>query len=69
MRSQLGWPVEYDSKQRGYFYSGPVEGFPSVPMSEAEILSLLIAREAMAQYKGTPFHAAVEAALHKENAP
>jgi predicted DNA-binding transcriptional regulator YafY len=65
MRSQLGWPVEYDGKQRGYFYSGPVEGFPSVPMSEAEILSLLIAREAMAQYKGTPFQAQIEGAVRK----
>jgi proteasome accessory factor B len=65
IRDQLGWPIEYDGTRRGYFYSGPVEGFPNVPMSETEVLSLLIAREAMAQYKGTPFHAAAEAALQK----
>jgi predicted DNA-binding transcriptional regulator YafY len=65
MRNQLGWPVEYDSTRHGYFYSGPVDGFPNLPMSEAELFSLLIAREALAQYKGTPFQAPIEAALRK----
>lgn len=65
IRDQLKWPLEYDNVRRGYFYSGPVDGFPNVPVSEAELFSLLIAREAMAQYKGTPFQAQIEAALRK----
>jgi predicted DNA-binding transcriptional regulator YafY len=65
MRDQLGWPVEYDGTRRGYFYSGPVEGITNVPVSDAELFSLLIAREAMAQYKGTPFQAQIEGALRK----
>ena len=65
IRDQLKWPIEYDNVRRGYFYSGPVDGFPNVPVSEAELFALLIASEAMAQYKGTPFQAQIEAALRK----
>ncbi len=68
MRDQLGWPVEYDGARRGYYFSGPVNGFPNVPVSEAELFSLLIAREAMAQYKGTPFQAQIEGAYRKLSA-
>jgi len=65
MRDRLGCPIEYDSQRRGYFFSGPVDGFPNVPVTEAELLALFIAREAMAQYKGTPFQGPIEAALDK----
>jgi hypothetical protein len=35
------------------------------PVSESELFALLIAREAIAQYKGTPFQSPIEEALRK----
>ena len=65
MRTRLEWPIEYDAARRGYFFSGPVAGFANAPVNESELFALLIARDAMAQYEGTPFQSPIEAALRK----
>jgi len=69
IRTRLEWPIEYDAVRRGYFFSGPVAGFGNAPVSESELFALLIAREAMAQYEGTPFQLPIEAALRKLTGP
>ena len=55
MKYRLDLPVEYDSRRYGFYYTRKVEQFPSLPMTEAEIFSLLVAHKAIAQYRGTPF--------------
>jgi predicted DNA-binding transcriptional regulator YafY len=65
IRDEMAWPIEYDAKRRGYFLTGPVPGFSGAPVTEAELFALLIAREAMTQYAGTPYHSTIEAALRK----
>ena len=65
MRTRFEWPIEYDAAQRGYFFSRPVAGFANAQVSESELFALLIARDAMAQYKGTPFQSPIEEALRK----
>lgn len=55
MRDSLRLPIEYDSRRYGYYYTKPVDQFPSVPVTEAEIFALLVAHKAIAQYQGTPF--------------
>ena len=55
MRDRLDLPIEFDPKRNGYYYTKPVDQFPQVPFSEAEVFALLVAHKAIAQYKGTPF--------------
>ncbi len=55
MRDRLNLPIEFNTQRNGFFYTEPVEQFPQVPFSEAEIFALLVAHKAVAQYRGTPF--------------
>ena len=65
MRYRLKLPIEYDPLRWGYYYSRPVDQFPSLPMTEREVFALLIADKAIAQYHGTPWHRPLEAAFRK----
>ena len=55
MKCRLKLPIEFDSRKNGYFYSKPVNQFPQLPFTEAEVFAMLVAHKAIAQYRGTPF--------------
>ena len=55
MRDRLNLPIEFNPHRNGYYYTEPVEQFPQLPFSEAEVFALLVAHKAVAQYRGTPF--------------
>ncbi len=65
MRDRLNLPIEYDQLQFGFFYSEPVTNFPSIEVSEGEIVALFVAQKALAQYKGTSFEKPLHAAFRK----
>jgi predicted DNA-binding transcriptional regulator YafY len=65
MRYRLNLPIEYDSRRNGYYYTSPVEQFPGVAVTEAELFSLLVAHKAIAQYHGTPFERPLDTAFRK----
>ena len=65
MRDQLELPIEFDAQRNGFFYSKPVEEFPWVAVTEAEVFALLVAHKAIAQYQGTPFQQPLETAFRK----
>jgi proteasome accessory factor B len=65
MKFRLDLPIEYDAHRYGYYYSKPVDQFPSVPVTEAEVFALLVAHKAIAQYHGTPFEQPLQAAFRK----
>ena len=65
MRDQLGLPVDWDAQINGYRYTGHVDGFPTVQVSEGELFALLVAQKALEPYKGTPFQEPLESALKK----
>lgn len=65
MRDQLGLPIEWDAQSNGYRYTGFVDGFPTMQVSESELFALLVAQKALKPYEGTPFHAPLESALQK----
>lgn len=65
MRDQLGLPIEYDPDEYGYYYTQAVNNFPTVQVSEGELVALFVAEKAMAQYRGTPFEAPLHAAFEK----
>ena len=65
MKDRLNLPVEYNSQRYGYFYSKPVEQFPGVAVTEADVFALLVAHKAISQYRGTPFQKPLEVAFQK----
>ena len=65
MRDRLNLPIEFNPHRNGYYYTEPVEQFPQLPFSEAEVFALLIAHKAVAQYRGTPFEHPLALAFKK----
>jgi len=65
MRDRLDLPIEYDVGIQAYRYTHPVNSFPTVQVTEGELLALLVAQRALEQYRGTPFHRQLEIAFEK----
>jgi proteasome accessory factor B len=65
MRDRLDLPIEYDQGIQAYRYTHPVNAFPTVHVTEGELLALLVAQRALEQYRGTPFHRQLEIAFGK----
>lgn len=65
MRDRLDLPIEFDPRLNAYRYTSPVNAFPTVNVTEGELLALLVAQRALEQYRGTPFHRQLEVAFGK----
>jgi proteasome accessory factor B len=65
MRDRLGLPIEYDQLQFGFYYTEPVTNFPSIEVSQGEIIALFVARKALEQYRGTSFERSLRTAFQK----
>jgi predicted DNA-binding transcriptional regulator YafY len=65
MRDQMDLPIEYDAGRHGFFYSREVAAFPTVQVTEGELVALAVAQKALEQYRGTPFERPLEAAFQK----
>lgn len=65
MKYRMGLPIDFDKKENGYVYTEPVERFPEMPMTEAEVFALFVASKAIEQYKGTPFQRLIETAFRR----
>lgn len=65
MRDQLSLPLEYDRVKYGYHYTEAVQQFPTVQVSDGELVALLIAQKAVEQYRGTAFEKPLHTAFTK----
>jgi len=65
MRDRMDLPVEYDSSRRGYFYNGSVGSFPTLQITEGELIAMLVAEKALQQYRGTNFEKPLVSAFKK----
>jgi proteasome accessory factor B len=65
MRDRLGLPIEYHPSRFGFHYTAPVDAFPTMQISEGELVALLVAEKALHQHRGTPFEKPLLAALRK----
>jgi predicted DNA-binding transcriptional regulator YafY len=65
MRDRLNLPIAYNGERKGYEFTQPVESFPMVELSEAELISVFVAQKALMQYKGTPFEHPLRSAFNK----
>ena len=68
MRDRLDLPVEYDETRFGYCYTQEVGTFPSLQISEGELVALLVAEKALQQYRGTSFEKPLTSAFRKISA-
>lgn len=53
MRDQLRLPIEYVAAERGWHYSEPHVGLTAVELTEADLVTLLLAEKLARQYRGT----------------
>src|ERR1039457_4926316 len=65
MRDRLELPIEYNGSRFGYFYAESVKAFPTLQITEGEILALVVAEKALQQYRGTCFEGPLLSALKK----
>ena len=65
MRDRLNLPVEFDVGRNGYRYTGEVSSFPTMQITEGEIVALVVAEKALQQYRGTSFEKPLLSAIQK----
>ncbi len=49
-------PIEYDASRKGYFYSDETYDLPSIKLTEADILTLLVIDRTLSTYRNSPFY-------------
>ncbi len=65
MRDQMGLPIDYDPAGHGYHYTRKVVQFPTMKISEGELVALSVARKALAHYRGTNYEKPLRDAFEK----
>ena len=65
MRDRLELPIAYDGSRFGYHYTGEVTSFPTMHITEGELVALVIAEKALEQYRGTQFEKPLLSAIRK----
>lgn len=65
MRDRMELPIEYRAELNGYVYTEEVSAFPTMQITEGELVALLIAEKALQQYRGTNFEKPLVSAFKK----
>jgi predicted DNA-binding transcriptional regulator YafY len=65
MRDRLQLPIEYSPQKFGYHYTAEVTSFPTMHITEGELVALVIAEKALEQYRGTQFEKPLLSAIRK----
>ena len=53
LRDSLGAPLDYNRNRRGFYYTRPDYQFPSIAISEGELLGVFLGSQLLRQYRGT----------------
>src|SRR5206468_3650812 len=65
MRDRLQLPIEYNGSRFGFYYTAEVKVFPTLQITEGELVALVVAEKALQQYRGTSFEKPLLSALRK----
>jgi proteasome accessory factor B len=65
MRDRMELPLEYSARHRGFHYTEEVSSFPTLQITEGELIALLVAEKALQQYRGTTFEKPLLSAFRK----
>ena len=62
---RLKMPLHYDFYRNGWHYTQQVSAFPSLQITEGEVVALVMAEKALKQYRGTTFEKPLLSAIQK----
>ena len=65
LRDRMGAPIAYDRENDRYYLTESSWFLPQVTLTEGELFALLIARQSVAQYRGTPVEKTLESIFNK----
>lgn len=65
MKDRMALPIEWDGSRNGYYYREDVHAFPSLQITEGELMALVVAEKALQQYRGTSFERPLLSAIQK----
>lgn len=65
MRDRLKLPIEYNFFRQGFCYTEEVNAFPTMQITEGEVVALIVAEKALQQYRGTSFEKPLLSAIKK----
>lgn len=65
MRDRLNLPVEFNRVRNGFYYSSEISAFPTMQITEGELVALIVAEKALQQYRGTSFEKPLLSAIKK----
>lgn len=65
MRDRMNLPIAYDGARWGYYYTEEVKAFPTLQLTEGELVALVVAEKALQQYRGTSFEKPLLSAIRK----
>jgi proteasome accessory factor B len=65
MQNRLNLPMEFDQQKNGWHFTKPVPFFPSIPLTEKEVVGLFVAQKTIEQYKDTALGPVLEGAFRK----
>src|SRR4051812_20547250 len=65
MQNQLHLPMKFDKPKNGWYFTKPVPYFPSIPLTEKEVVGLFVAQKTIEQYRGTSLEPVLTGAFRK----
>jgi proteasome accessory factor B len=65
MRDRLRLPIEWHFTNKGFYYTQAVNAFPTMHLTQGELVALVVAEKALKQYRGTPFEKPLLSAVEK----
>ncbi|MBI2265384.1 MAG: HTH domain-containing protein, partial [Armatimonadetes bacterium] len=65
LKEQWGAPLRFDGVRKGYCYTESSWFIPAVPLTEQELIALLIAKHAILHYAGVPYDEHLRRAFKK----
>lgn len=60
--------MEFDPQKNGWYFTKSVPFFPSIPLTEREVVGLFVAQKTIEQYKGTSLEPVLDGAFRKMTA-
>jgi len=61
----LGAPIEYDKKRRGYYYTEPNYFFPSIQLTQSDVFAFVVNEQILKQYQDAPYYQQIKQAIEK----
>jgi predicted DNA-binding transcriptional regulator YafY len=68
MQNRLNLPMVLDQAKNGWHFTQPVPFFPSIPLTEKEVVGLFVAQKTIEQYNGTALEPVLGSAFRKMTA-